>query len=139
MFPNSGPLTMYCRLPFCGRGAGFADGCPFDMHVCVLAMQEAQELGSALGYLLLYLELAAAYLGAPLLNQVGLTANRHVMRRLDRRLGQTLRPPEKLSAVCNWCVHKEIPAVVRGLLEWSKRSALRSDVPSTRGFKPRSP
>ena len=35
-------------------------------------MQEAQELGSALGYLLLYLELAASYLGAPLLNQVPL-------------------------------------------------------------------
>ena len=39
-------------------------------HRFVLDLQEAQELGSALGYLLLYLELAAAYLGAPLLNQV---------------------------------------------------------------------
>jgi hypothetical protein len=42
--------------------------------VYVLGMQEAQELGSALGYLLLYLELAAAYLGTPLLNQVLLRA-----------------------------------------------------------------
>ena len=42
-------------------------------------MQEAQELGSALGYLLLYLELAAAYLGTPLLNQVPLNVDQKNM------------------------------------------------------------
>jgi hypothetical protein len=48
-------------------------------------MQEAQELGSALGYLLLYLELAASYLGTPLLNQVPLAANQYVLLRLITR------------------------------------------------------
>ena len=50
----------------------------------MLGMQEAQELGSALGYLLLYLELAASYLGTPLLNQVLLTVNQHMVLVLSR-------------------------------------------------------